>query len=139
MRTHSSAYIRQIACDCVTEIGDLLRDTDSFENQQDGDRTNSRNLAISAVERTLQEFAERFNTSDVYSVVLRNEYANIAMRLPETPSDDSLVCALCTESAWTVEGARLVIDLANQYGTSILRNALALADALDIEDGLAGF
>ena len=39
---------------------------------------------------------------------------------------------------WTEQGAREVLQLARRYGTSILRNALALAAAMKIEDGRVG-
>lgn len=39
---------------------------------------------------------------------------------------------------WTAQGARKVLQLARRYGTSILRSALALAAAMQIEDGNAG-
>ncbi len=45
---------------------------------------------------------------------------------------------LIEEAAWTDRGAHVVLQLAKYYGTSILRNALALAEAMDIEDGEAG-
>jgi len=42
------------------------------------------------------------------------------------------------DAAWTAEGARHVTELARQYGVFVLRNAVALAIALDIEDGELG-
>ena len=39
---------------------------------------------------------------------------------------------------WTEQGAREVLQLARRYGTSVLRNALALAAAMKIEDGNVG-
>jgi hypothetical protein len=40
---------------------------------------------------------------------------------------------------WTEHGARAIVSLASQYGAFMLRNALALAVALDKEDGDLGF
>lgn len=45
---------------------------------------------------------------------------------------------LRTEAGWTSSGAEHVAVLARQYGTFVLRNALALALALEIEDGELG-
>jgi hypothetical protein len=39
---------------------------------------------------------------------------------------------------WTEEGARVIVNLVNEYGAFILRNALALALALGKEDGDLG-
>jgi hypothetical protein len=39
---------------------------------------------------------------------------------------------------WTQEGAAQVAALSREYGAFVLRNALALATALGIEDGLLG-
>lgn len=58
-----------------------------------------------------------------------------------TPSGqrDHLIAVLSKEHEWTDEGARAVVSLANDYGTFMLRNALALAVVLDKEDGDFGF
>jgi len=39
---------------------------------------------------------------------------------------------------WTPEGADHVVSLVRQYGAFVLRNAAALAIALDVEDGDKG-
>ncbi|MFO8012305.1 MAG: hypothetical protein R6X20_03260 [Phycisphaerae bacterium] len=43
--------------------------------------------------------------------------------------------ALASEADWTREGADTVVTLARQYGSFVLRNALALALATHVEDG----
>jgi len=40
---------------------------------------------------------------------------------------------------WTEEGAEELVRVAVKYGSFFLRNALALAVALNIEDGSEGF
>lgn len=67
------------------------------------------------------------------------EYRSIVETLGPDPSDHQLQAALVTQAAWTEEGAALLVKLARQYGTFVLSNALALAEALDIEDGEAGY
>lgn len=52
---------------------------------------------------------------------------------------DRLVRDLSRTHDWTAHGARVIVSLANQYGAFMLRNALALAVALDKEDGDLGF
>jgi len=51
---------------------------------------------------------------------------------------DRLISALSREHDWTERGAAAIVSLANDYGTFVLRNALALAIVLDIEDGSLG-
>lgn len=71
--------------------------------------------------------------------VLLSEYETIIAEVGKDAPDEEIVAALVSDAAWTDHGARTVLQLARTYGTSILRNALALADALAIEDGDAGF
>ena len=46
---------------------------------------------------------------------------------------------LQNEMEWTQEGAAHVVALARDYGAFVLRNALALALSLGIEDGEFGY
>ena len=48
---------------------------------------------------------------------------------------DRLVRDLSRSYDWTEHGARAIVSLASRYGAFMLRNALALAVALDKEDG----
>jgi hypothetical protein len=52
---------------------------------------------------------------------------------------EQLIKQLLSEYDWTDRGAKELVALANGYGTFMLRNALALAIALDKEDGDFGF
>ncbi|MBE0534880.1 MAG: hypothetical protein IH624_04360 [Phycisphaerae bacterium] len=45
---------------------------------------------------------------------------------------------LSAQCGWTAEGSAAVARLARDYGAFVLRNALALAVALEIEDGALG-
>lgn len=51
---------------------------------------------------------------------------------------DEIEKELNRECEWTPEGAETLLDLARQYGSSVLTNALALSMALGIEDGELG-
>ncbi|MCK4626982.1 MAG: hypothetical protein KAV00_16840 [Phycisphaerae bacterium] len=51
---------------------------------------------------------------------------------------DQLAFLLEREAGWTANGAYAIIHVAREYGTFVLRNALALAAALGIEDGTSG-
>ena len=68
---------------------------------------------------------------------LTDEYRLLVTRLGEAPDDEQLHAALVQRADWTNEGAAAVVHLARQYGTSLLANALALAESLEIEDGEA--
>lgn len=75
--------------------------------------------------------------SQLVTEALLDEYAQITSGVNST-NDDEVVSRMIRDGEWTEDGARIVLELTRQYGTSILRNALALACALDIEDGNAG-
>jgi hypothetical protein len=66
------------------------------------------------------------------------EYETILTDLGAEATDEQIIRALVERGDWTEQGAREVLQLARRYGTSILRNALALAAAMQIEDGNAG-
>jgi hypothetical protein len=66
------------------------------------------------------------------------EYETVIAEVGEDATDDQIVARLVQDADWTEQGAREVLHLARHYGTSILRNALALASAMRIEDGTSG-
>ena len=76
--------------------------------------------------------------SEIMTDVLLSEYEGIIASVGENATDEAIIAALVREGDWTEQSARVVVRLARKYGTSILRNALALASALQIEDGEAG-
>jgi hypothetical protein len=57
----------------------------------------------------------------------------------DAEASDSLEDALARGAEWTPEAAEHLLQLAIAYGSFMLRNALAIALALDIEDGELGF
>ncbi|HRQ73973.1 MAG TPA: hypothetical protein PLU35_13185 [Phycisphaerales bacterium] len=69
---------------------------------------------------------------------LLSEYETIITSVGADATDETISASLVRDAAWTEHGAREVLRLARTYGTSILRNALALASAMQIEDGEAG-
>jgi hypothetical protein len=46
---------------------------------------------------------------------------------------------LCRTNDWTTEGAEEVTRLAREYGGFMLRNALAVAKVVGVEDGELGY
>ncbi|MCW5775650.1 MAG: hypothetical protein KIS87_04290 [Phycisphaeraceae bacterium] len=100
--------------------------------------TEPRRAAVEAVAATLHEFAASLESSPIYTISLRLEYREILNRVGDTANGQRFLSALIEEAAWTDRGARVVLQLAKDYGTNILRNALALAEAMEIEDGEAG-
>jgi len=74
----------------------------------------------------------------VFISTLLTEYEIIIAKVGADATDEQIIAALVRDSAWTEQGACEVLQLARQYGTSILRNALALASAMSIEDGSSG-
>ena len=78
--------------------------------------------------------------------VLRDEYLELLADAGTesgrdlTPRDEvALLGALVLEAEWSRKGAIELIYLAKHYGHFFLRNATALAAAMDIEDGLIGY
>lgn len=69
---------------------------------------------------------------------LVTEYDALIADVGDDATDAQIVAALVRDADWTEHGAREVLRLARTYGTSILRNALALASAMQIEDGESG-
>ena len=61
----------------------------------------------------------------------------------ETHSNEELVNSLIhnlqKEADWSSGGAEALLELAQDYGAFMLRNALALALTLEIEDGRKAF
>lgn len=66
------------------------------------------------------------------------EYETVVGSISGHSSPGELIAALVSQCDWTQDGAEILVALARRYGTFVLRNALALAAALDIEDGEAG-
>lgn len=73
------------------------------------------------------------------------EYRALLKEIGIKPTEDLsdkqlllLVGALITEADWTKSGATEMVYVARQYGHFFLRNAYALARALEVEDGLIG-
>jgi len=56
-----------------------------------------------------------------------------------THDHNNLAKALVQDHEWSENGARAIIDLANNYGSFMLKNALALSIVLGKEDGDFGY
>ena len=69
---------------------------------------------------------------------LLSEYEGLIAEVGDDATDEQILATLVRNGDWTDKGAREVLRLAQDYGTSILRNALALASAMRIEDGDLG-
>ncbi len=90
------------------------------------------------VDGEMYPFEGDSNKADVSHFL--EEYDGIGPKggaLADLPVDD-IVNKLVKNHDWTEEGARILVDLAVRHGSFVLRNALALALALDIEDGSDG-
>jgi len=77
--------------------------------------------------------------------MLVDEYSTLVAETRGTNDDpndvnwDALEKSLCDCAEWNAKAAHELISLAQQYGGFMLRNAFALAVALEIEDGEQGF
>lgn len=75
---------------------------------------------------------------EIMDEVLFTEYETIVADLGVDRTNGKLIEALVAQADWTQQGARELVGLVRNYGTAILRNALALAKAMRIEDGELG-
>ena len=76
--------------------------------------------------------------ADQYTTLVQEAHARI-LRHRGRDSTASVRKELVGTGDWTPQAADALIDLARRYGVFMLRNALALAVALDIEDGSLGY
>lgn len=70
-----------------------------------------------------------------------DEYRNYISKAIDDDKEidwDKVVDLLCKDGDWTTQGAEILVQLVRDYGSFILRNALALAIAAKIEDGRLG-
>jgi hypothetical protein len=77
--------------------------------------------------------------SDTVDITVQ-EYAAVFMppKGEQTIDWTQVEAELQNEMEWTQEGAAHVASLARNYGAFVLRNAMALAISLGIEDGDSG-
>jgi hypothetical protein len=82
-------------------------------------------------------------TSDTVNLTIQ-EYAAVFQKPQRKHTEEQPInwarveAKLHNEMEWTEEGAKHLTILVREYGGFILRNALALADVLGIEDGSLG-
>ena len=76
--------------------------------------------------------------NELMTDTLAAEYETIIADLGAQATDEQIVHALLEQADWTERGALAIVTLAREYGSAVLRNALALANAMQIEDGEAG-
>jgi hypothetical protein len=95
-------------------------------------------VAVEEVEKALRDVATDILSADRAVAPLRSEYEALLADLSKKPRDTDIIAALVAKGDWTKQGADTILTLARTYGTAILRNALALADAMGIEDGSSG-
>lgn len=71
------------------------------------------------------------STVSEYEALLRS----LELKGGDEPNVERLIKRLMRSHDWTGQGAEEIVKLANMYGAFMLRNALALAIALNKEDG----
>jgi len=128
------------AAACVDAMGDVFWDFDAGRDAPDdrGCYSDPEATALAAVEAALAEVARAVDVDSPCPNVLRGEYAAMVDGMGPEPRDADILAALVSDHDWTGAGAEAVLSLARRYGTSILRSSLALAEAMDIEDGEEG-
>jgi hypothetical protein len=137
MNTSPATDLRQTALDCVSDMGDIFWDYGTRRDAS-GQYRDPCEVAADAVEKTLREVVFDVQGANRADALLRAEYETLIAELPKKPTDGQIIRTLVANADWTRNGASVVLQLAQRYGTSVLRNALALAAAMQIEDGEAG-
>lgn len=79
------------------------------------------------LERTIAEYENTFFDTKRFN----GDKVNLSWELVQR--------RLTTINDWTIEGAEEVTRLAREYGGFMLRNALAVAKVLGVEDGELGY
>ena len=79
------------------------------------------------LEKTISEYQ--------YAFAEIKQHQEINDDLPWEHVEHQLSCS----NGWTREGAEVVTRLAREYGGFMLRNALAVAKVMDVEDGELGY
>lgn len=138
MNAIDDIQIDTMAKACVKDMGDIFWDYNAERDAARAHRDPSE-VAVESVVRSLKQLATALNRDTVLPRARREEYQTLVGELGDSPSDMQITVALVGEAAWTESGSALLVKLARQYGTFVLSNALALAEALDIEDGEAGY
>lgn len=135
--TSVKPQIDRLAHSCIDDMGDIFWDFDPARDTP-MQLTDPRVVAIESIKKALTDFAEQLNRSTIYPSSLREEYKQLVSELPANPTDEALTGTLVKNADWTGHGAQTILHLAREYGCAILRNALALAEAMDIQDGNSG-
>lgn len=74
--------------------------------------------------------------TEEYSLLIREYVTSIGN---SAPADDGVKQILISEGEWSPLASEHLLNLVHGYGSFMLKNALALSLALQIEDGKLGF
>ncbi|MDA8100615.1 MAG: hypothetical protein M0042_13440 [Nitrospiraceae bacterium] len=80
---------------------------------------------------SITNLVEEYKTILKPAVKISADYINL--------DSDKIEDLLVAEGEWTPSAAEHLLRLSKDYGSFMLRNALALSLALEIEDGALGF
>jgi hypothetical protein len=133
----SGECVQELAKGCVDRMGDIFWDYAQSRDMSLG-YTAPQQVAVEAVATTLQELASTIESNADDTNRLRVKYAEIIRRTGHSADDQRILSALVEETASTGPEARVILQLATTYRASILQNALALAEAMKIENGATG-
>lgn len=126
--------IEGLAHACVGNMGDVFWDYIPARDLQLG-YSEPQQLAVNAVAVALLELIESMESNPVVPNTLRMEYREIIARAGVSADDSMLITALVANAALSRDGAEAILHLAKHFGAGILRNALALAEAMNLENG----
>lgn len=126
--------IEQIAEACVASMGDIFWDYIPDRDLSLG-FYDPFQVAVSTVASTLHELSEIVEPTPPYGSTLGLKYREILARVGKGAEESELIAALAKDSELSPEAVGVILDLAKSFGAEILRNSLALAEAMSIENG----
>jgi len=99
MIVNEDQLIDQLASDCVQEMGDIFWDHESAPAP--GDYSDPTDVAIRAVRNTLQTFVKDRDSGNVYSQILRQEYATLVAEAGDEATEQDLIQSMVANADWT--------------------------------------
>lgn len=132
MSSLSVARLKELAQDCVENMGDVFWDYNVNRDSPLGYSEPSQ-VAMESVEATLRELVEYVGSDAVSANSLGTEYRSIVDRVGKDSGDTLLLAEIVAKGDLSHGDAGAVSQLARSYGTRLLRHAVALAEAMEVE------
>lgn len=132
MNSLSVARLKELAQDCVENMGDVFWDYNVNRDSPLGYSEPSQ-VAMESVEATLRELVEYMGSDAVSANSLVIEHRSIVDRVGKDSGDMLILAEIVDKGDLSLGDASAASQLARSYGARLLRHAVALAEALEVE------